>query len=124
MVTERDQTILTLYGQGAMMKDIAAAVGMAANSIVSVLRRHGIDRPNKPQKRWRGKPEIKDSVAKLWAEGLCASQIAERLQEGRVTVDKCLSDLGIRDCDHPRHRYDGIGSIGKAYHRSRKSGAI
>lgn len=125
-VTDRDAKILDLYREGKMMKEIAAEVGMAANSIVSVLRRLGIERPTKPQKRWRDRPDDIDDVKALWNEGLCASQIAERLGRSQNTVQTILTSLKIRDAQHPRHRYDsatpgGSGRSGFAASMARKT---
>lgn len=120
----RDAKIISLYGKGLLIKAIAAKVGMAPNSIGIILKRHGIERPTKPQKRWHGKQDITSDVQKLWNEGLCASQIAERLNDTRSAVDTVLGQLNVRSTATPRHRYDGVATIGRARRHSRKSGAI
>lgn len=109
---ERDQAILQLYGEGVLIKDIAVLVGMAANSVGMVLRRLGVERPAKPQKRWFGKEDPTQRIIALWKEGLCASQIAERIGESRGVVGGVLMRSGIRK-GQIRHRYDGIGGIGR-----------
>lgn len=113
---DRDTKILRLYGEGKMMKEIATAVGMAPNSIVSVLRRLGVERPTKPQKRWRGREDDTDQVHALWDQGLCATQIAERLGCKRGHVDDVLLRLGVRAGEAPRHRYDSaaVGGSGRS----------
>ena len=105
-----------MYAEGKMIKEIAAGVGMAANSIVSVLRRHGIERPTKPQKKWRGNGDLCHDVRGLWDLGLSASQIAERLNRPLTSVGSALSAAGIRDSEHPRHRYDSAtpGGAGRS----------
>lgn len=124
-MTERDQTILQLYHAGTKLKDIAGKVGMAPNSIGQVLKRLGVERPSKPQKRWLGRDDQSENIIKLWQQGLCVTQIAERLQEGRMTVEHVLTKAGIRNSENPRHRYDGIGGgIGRGRGGGDRSGAF
>lgn len=111
-VDERNALILSRYNAGAKIKDIATEVGMAANSIGYVLKNLGVDRPGKPQKRWNDRADPTPAIKRLWAEGLCASQIGERLQIAPATVGAELTKLGLRSTESPRHRYDGIGGIG------------
>jgi DNA-binding NarL/FixJ family response regulator len=118
----RDQRICELYEQGLLLKTIADRVGMAPNSIGTVLKKYGYERPAKPQKRVKLSDDAEELVAKLWNEGLCASQIAERLRVGQASVSIILTKLGLSSTNSPRHRYDGIGGIGSA--RREKSGAL
>ncbi len=108
------------------MKEIASAVGMAPNSIVHVLRRHGIERPTKPQKRWRDRPDDTAKIHALWNEGLCASQIAERIGMSLQVVGGVLDAAKLRSREHPRQRYDqsatgGSGRSGFAGNMARKT---
>lgn len=126
MPTDRDTEVLRLYRDGKMMKEIAAAVGMAPNSIVGILRRLGIERPSKPQKRWRGKEDDTDQIAALWDQGLCLTQIAERLSCRVSHVNSVLIALKVRAGQSPRHRYDasapgGSGRKGFAGNMARKT---
>jgi DNA-binding NarL/FixJ family response regulator len=115
-MNERDEKILALYHQGKMIKDIAAAVGMAPNSMPAILRRLGIERPTKPQKRWRGKPDQKQKIRELWDQGLHAIEIAERLSIERGTVDGILSALKIRDPSQHRIQYSTAAGGGSGRH--------
>ena len=108
------------------MKDIAVRVGMAANSIVVVLRRNGIDRPAKPQTRWRGAPDRSVDIIALWEKGLCVTQIAERIGVSKYTVDNAIRASGVRKGKPARFRYDsavggGSGASGFAGSMARRT---
>jgi hypothetical protein len=123
---ERDAKILRLYNEGRKVEDIAVAVDMASNSVGRILRGLGIKRPSKPQKRWGGREDKTKKIVALWDQGLCASQIAERLAETMPTVNYALRKSGIRRRQQPRHRYDsatpgGSGRSGFAASMARKT---
>ena len=122
-VEARNALILKRYEEGLLIKDIAADVGMASNSIVGILRKMGVERPTKAQKRWGGGKDYTTAILDLWAKGLCASQIVERLQCGTAHVNTVLRTSGVRQGQAPRHRYDGIGGIARHYGR-RDRGAL
>ena len=124
-MSERDATILKLYQSGLLIKDIAREVGMAPNSLVGILRRLGVERPAKPQRRWRNAPDLTKEIAELWGLGLCASQIKERLSCSQSVVDNTLTKLKVRTSS-PRVRYDsaaggGSGRSGFAAAMARKT---
>lgn len=118
----RHRRICELYEQGLLLKTIAERVGMAPNSIGGVLKKYGYERPAKPQKRIKLPDDAEETVSSLWNDGLCASQIAERLGVGQGAVTAFLTKLGLTSRATRRHRYDGIGGIGSA--RREKSGAL
>ncbi len=123
-MTDRDTKILELYQSGLLIKAIAAEVGMAPNSIGSILKRLGVTRPTKPQKRWRGRPDDENIICELWKQGLCVSQISERLGTSFPVINRILSAKKIRT-GPPRHRYDsavggGSGKDGFAGNMARK----
>lgn len=106
-MTERDAKILEMYQAGELIKSIAASVGMAPNSVGQVLKRLGVERPGKPQKRIKQYDE--NLVIQLWDGGLSTSAIAERVKLSRVTVVGLLRLAG-REVDAARRvRYDGEG---------------
>lgn len=114
--TERDSKILALYRDGKMMKEISAAVGMAPNSIVGVLRKLGVERPTKPQKRWRDREDQTAQILALWNDGLCCSQISERLNLNQKLVDNALTKAKVRAGKSSRYRYDqaAVGGTGRS----------
>ena len=120
-MTDRDQNILRRYQAGAKIKDIAAEVGMAANSVGQVLKRLGVERPSKPQKRWQGRDDQTEQIIALWKHGLCVGQIAERTRNSEEVVGRILSEAGLRSMANPRHRYDGIGGIGRGRSNGRQA---
>lgn len=102
----RDQKILRLYGEGLLLKNIATQVGLSSHYIGVILRKHGIERPPKPQRRPGGGADPTPKVIELWGQGLCATQIAERLSITRRVVDLILRVAKVRAGKSPRHRYD------------------
>lgn len=107
MSADRDATILALYRQGLLLKVIAERVGMAPNSIGQVLKRHGIERPGKPQKK---RTHIDaDSVVSCWDAGRSTAAIAERFGVNRHHVIGILNAAGRNPRAAHRHRYDGAG---------------
>lgn len=117
-IESRNARIRKLFDGGMLLKQIAVEVGMAPNSVGQILKRLGVERPSKPQKRWAGRESDDDKIKLLWSEGLCASQIAERIGVSRNAVSISLRALGLADKSAPRHRYDGIGGIGGGTRRS------
>lgn len=97
--------IMELYGTGMLLKDIAADVGVAPNYVGVILKRLGVDRPSKPQKK---RKSIDDAdVVKLWDGGLSTSAIAERCGVPCPYVRSVLVRAG-RDIKSVRRlRYDG-----------------
>lgn len=57
----------------------------------------------------RDHPDQSDKIAALWDKGLCASQIAERLNVSRETIDLTLRAKGLTSASVRRTRYDGAG---------------
>lgn len=106
-VSARDQIILDLFASGMLIKNIALKVGMAANSVGIVLKRHDIPRPAKPQKSWKDVDE--DKVHEVWDSGLSTSAIAERFGVDRARIIKILKARGVDPDSVRRQRYDGEG---------------
>lgn len=119
----RNDLICKLYQDGLLLKDIGERVGLSPHMVGLVLKKRGFERPGKPQKKVKLDVGVEQKVAQLWKDGLCASQIAERLCVVPATVSQILTALELSDRSSPRHRYDGIGGIGKP-HRSRSGGAL
>lgn len=122
----RDAEILRLYHDGALLKDIAKAVGVAPNTISVILPRLGIARPTKLQKRWRDRPDETSKILALWESGLCVSQIAERIGGNWHSVENVIKRLKCRKPGTIRHRYDnaavgGSGRDGFAANMARKT---
>jgi transposase-like protein len=111
-MSDSEAKIVELYRAGWLIKNIAAEVGLAPNTTGQILKRLGFERPGKPQRLPGGRPDCSEQIKLLWEEGLCASQIKERLNVTRGIVDNTLTKLGVRVVDHPRHRYDGTGATG------------
>ena len=116
MMTERDSKILALYSEGRLIKDIAIAAGLAPNTIGNILRRNGVERPTKPQKMPRGAEKIDDRAVALWRQGLCVTQIAERMACSVAKVANILSSRHLLDKSARRNRYDGaaVGGSGRS----------
>lgn len=91
-MTEREQTILRLYGEGKMIIEIAAEVGLAPNYTGQILKRLGVNRPSKPQKKV--KPVDHQGIIKCWDEGLSTSAIAERYGLNQRTIGAALKQAG------------------------------
>lgn len=103
---DRNEKIITLYESGMLIKDIAKEVGMAPNSVGVILKRLGVDRPSKPQKKL---VEIDgDKVKTLYESGLSTSAIAERLSVTERMIADNLRSQGVK-LDGRRRRYDGEG---------------
>ena len=109
----RDEKIAELYRRGMLLKHIAEQVGMAPNSVGVILKKLGFERPSKPQRRVKAPADIDARAAELWGHGLNRGQIAERLGVNENLVSASLTKLGLTSTHAPRHRYDGIGGIGK-----------
>ena len=105
----RKAAILALYNGGALVKDIAVSVGLSAQFVGALLKRYGVDRPTKPQKRPLGKPDPREKILLLWAKGLSAEHISERLQVRRRTVDYILSAEKVRAGKPRRISYADVG---------------
>jgi transposase len=101
----RDEQIIALYAGGMLIKHIAAQVGMAPNSVGQVLKRLGVERPSKPQKKVKSyNPD--DAVA-MWDAGWSTSAIAERMRISQRRVAGILREAGRDIASARRHRYDG-----------------
>jgi len=102
-----DEKMLRLYAAGVKIKDIAGEIGLAANTVGQRLKRLGVERPTKPQKRWY---EFDDATAvELWDHGLSTSAIAERLGTSPERIGKALREAGRDIAGARRQRYDGDG---------------
>lgn len=108
----RNERILQLYRSGMLLKEIASEVDLKPHTVGGILKKLGVERPSKPQKRWNGRPDTSEKIADLWEHGLCASQIAERIGMSQCSVSQELTRMGLTSAKTPRHRYDGIGGIG------------
>ncbi len=100
-----DAEILRLYGEGMLLKNIAARVGLKPHSVGQILKRLGVDRPSKPQKKIVEIDET--SVVEIWDRGWSVSAIAERFQVSDSTIRRIIISSG-RVLDG-RTRYDGEG---------------
>lgn len=104
-MNSRDEKIMKLYGDGMLIKRIAVEVGMAANSVGQVLKRLGVERPSKPQKK--NNPVDDAKVVALWDDGLSVSAISERVGAGPAVVRSVLNAAGKDIKGARRVRYDG-----------------
>lgn len=102
---ERNQEIVRRYHAGELLKDIAKSVGLRPHSVGQILKRLGIERPAKPQRKRKA---VDETIAvQLWDRGLSVSAIAERFAVSQRFVADILKASG-RKLDG-RQRYDGEG---------------
>jgi DNA-binding CsgD family transcriptional regulator len=94
--------IVRLYMQDRMTTvEIAAAIGVSANTIGRVLERNGISphhsqRPKKHSARFKGR---EDDIVRLYRSGLSRSDVADQVGVDRITVRNVLLRRGepVRD---------------------------
>ena len=106
-IDERNKLILTLYEQGVMLKDIAARVGVSPNHTGQLLKKMGVARPTKTQKKKRTVDDA--AIIAAYRGGLAISAVAERFGVGDACVKHVLRTNGVKMIG--RHRYDGEGGM-------------
>lgn len=103
-MTDRDARIAELYRSGMKIKDIAAEVAMAPNSVGVIIKRLGFERPSKPQKAWR---EYDDAaIIAMWDAGCATGTIADRYQTNLQTIRRILKQHGIDIATARRTRFE------------------
>lgn len=123
---QRDAEIVRMAAEGMLMKDIAVALGITPNYPGAILKRMGVERPSKPQRRPRDAVDP-GAIAKLWRSGLAVSAIAEALRMPTATVHRVLLKTGARSKGSAmRTRYDvgadgGSGRSGFAGNMARRT---
>lgn len=106
---ERRARIARLYEGGMLIKDIAAEVGLAANTVGVIIKEMGYERPAKPQKRVKAVDDADQCAVLMWDQGYSTSAISERLRLCRASVRRALRDAGRDIYSARRQRYDGVG---------------
>lgn len=94
-----EPTLIAAYGQGAGSSELACRYDCSARTILSTLRRLGVEiRRAGGASPYKGK-ELSDRVAALWNDGLSQRAIACRTEISQPVVSRILRTLGLSTSD-------------------------
>ena len=105
---DQDQEVIRRYAAGETLRAIGASYGVSMVPVQAVLKRHGIERRQLADYRWKPTPENRAELVRLWRSGLGVQTIARTVGTSNDNVSRYLRKEGIQPrLGARRRRFNG-----------------